>query len=81
VHLEWRELLDSTGHLKPREALEGPLHALGLRRDRTVIVYCTGGVRSAEAFWMLRALGFTDVRNFDGSWYEWSFDKTKPVAR
>lgn len=81
VHLEWRDLLDSTGRLRRGTELSSRFAALGLRPERPVIVYCTGGVRSAEAFWMLRELGFTDVRNFDGSWYEWAFDKTKPVAR
>ena len=39
-----------------------------------MITYCTGGVRSAEAWTMLRALGYADVRNYDGSWFEWSAD-------
>ena len=40
-----------------------------------------GGVRSGAAFWALRALGVRDVRNYDGSWYEWAADPRRPVAR
>ena len=80
VRFDWQEFMDSAGRLRSRDHLLPLLAARGVRPGRSVIVYCTGGVRSAQAFWMLRALGFADVRNFDGSWYEWAFDKSKPVA-
>ncbi len=80
VRFDWRHLLDESGRLRSRDALLPALAAIGVTPDRTVLVYCTGGVRSAQAFWMLRALGFSDVRNYDGSWYEWAFDRSVPVA-
>jgi thiosulfate/3-mercaptopyruvate sulfurtransferase len=80
VRVHWRDLLDDAGHLKPRETLLPLLAQRGVTADRTIVVYCTGGVRSAEAFWMLRALGFADVRNYDGSWYEWAFDRRRPAV-
>lgn len=81
VHLEWTELLDAAGRIdRSGRALER-LGRLGVHPDRAVVVYCTGGVRSAEAFVALKALGFRDVRNYDGSWYEWSADPARPVAR
>lgn len=30
---------------------------------------------------MNAALGFENVRNYDGSWYEWSADKKRPVTK
>jgi thiosulfate/3-mercaptopyruvate sulfurtransferase len=80
VHLEWRDLLDAAGRLDRSPAQRLRLAARGLTPDRPVIAYCVGGVRSGEAFWALRALGFRDVRNYDGSWYEWSADPRRPVA-
>lgn len=80
VRFEWRDLLDASGRLRPRDTLRPLLAARGITPDRTIVVYCTGGVRSAEAFWMLRALGFSDVRNYDGSWYEWGFDRSRPAV-
>lgn len=80
VRFHWRDLLDETGRLRARDTLLPLLAALGVTTDRTIVVYCTGGVRSAEALWMLRALGFTDVRNYDGSWYEWSSDRNRPAV-
>ena len=50
---------------------------LGLTTDRPVVFYCGTGWRSALAFFYARLLGFKDVRNFDGSWLEWSADASR----
>jgi thiosulfate/3-mercaptopyruvate sulfurtransferase len=71
VHLVWSDLLAPDGTIDRSPALTARLAALGLTPDRPVIAYCVGGVRSAEAFVALKALGFRDVRNYDGSWWEW----------
>jgi thiosulfate/3-mercaptopyruvate sulfurtransferase len=81
VHLEWTELLDAEGRVDRSGRALARLAALGVTPDRPVVVYCTGGVRSSEAFVALKALGFADVRNYDGSWWEWSADPSRPVAR
>ncbi len=80
VHLEWKDLLDARGRIDP-EAARARLRAAGVEPSRLVITYCTAGVRAAEAWTILRALGYTDVRNYDGSWYEWSADDRRPVAK
>ena len=81
VHIEWQDLLTPDGFVdRSPEQLER-LRALGLTPERAVIAYCVGGVRSGEAFFVLRALGFDDVRNYDGSWYEWAADKSRPIER
>ena len=80
VHLEWKELLDARGRLDP-EAARARLRAAGIDPAKPVITYCTAGVRAAEAWLLLRALGYADVRNYDGSWYDWTADERRPVAR
>ncbi|HLX09869.1 MAG TPA: rhodanese-like domain-containing protein [Thermoanaerobaculia bacterium] len=80
VHVEWKALLDPLGRIDP-VAARARLLAAGIKPGDRVITYCTGGVRSAEAWVILRALGYADVRNYDGSWYEWSADDRRPVAR
>lgn len=79
VHLEWSALLDGAGFLDRAHAVQR-LAMQGITPDRTIITYCVGGVRSAHMLVMLRALGFPDVRNYDGSWYEWSADHLRPIA-
>ena len=80
VHLVWTDLLDDKGRVDAGGA-KAKLAAAGVRASTPVITYCTGGVRSAEAWTILRALGFENVRNYDGSWYEWSADKKRPVTK
>jgi thiosulfate/3-mercaptopyruvate sulfurtransferase len=48
----------------------------GITPDKEVITYCQSGVRSAQAYFTLRLLGYTHVRNYDGSWQEWGNDES-----
>jgi len=42
-----------------------------LSRDQQIAVYGLTGGDAAHTFWMLRVLGYTNVRLYDGSWAEW----------
>jgi thiosulfate/3-mercaptopyruvate sulfurtransferase len=79
VHLEWKDLLDARGRFDP-DLARARLRAAGVDPTKPVITYCTAGVRSAEAWLLLRSLGYPDVRSYDGSWYEWSGDDSRPVS-
>ncbi|MEO6953613.1 MAG: rhodanese-like domain-containing protein [Polyangia bacterium] len=72
-------LFDASGKLD-RVALVEKLKALSIPRDRPVYVYCTGGVRSALATVVLRALGY-DAKNFDASFWAWAARSDLPVER
>ena len=44
----------------------------GLQQDDDVVVYCRIGERSSHTWFVLtHLLGFSTVRNYDGSWTEW----------
>lgn len=45
---------------------EMPSHDPAFQKDRTVIVYCASGGRSALAGKTLQDMGYTDVRNLGG---------------
>ncbi len=54
----------------------------GLRPDGDTIVYCRIGERSSHTWFVLTyLLGFSRVRNYDGSWTEWGNGVGLPIAR
>ncbi len=78
IHIDWREFFKSDGNLKPRETLDSLLKSKGIQSNREIVVYCTGGVRSAMAYFVFRHLGYK-VRNYDGSWWDWSHNPKLPI--
>lgn len=81
VHFSWMELYAEDGTFLPPEKLAEKFAGAGLDPDRTIIPYCTGGVRSAVVFMMLHLSGYKHLKNYDGSWWEWTHDGKMPVER
>jgi thiosulfate/3-mercaptopyruvate sulfurtransferase len=69
-HRAWSDLLANDG--------SGLASGLALPTDRPVLVYCTGGVRSAFAWALLHDAGY-DVTNYPGSFWAWSARPELPV--
>ena len=59
------------GMLEFRADAETPYHDQNLAKDKTVILYCASGGRSALSGQTLKELGYTDVYNV-GSFKEWT---------
>ena len=60
----------SRGLLEFRADPESPSHDPAFDRDRTVVLYCASGGRSALAGKTLKDMGFKDVRNL-GAFKDW----------
>jgi len=71
IHLYYRELLDEAGYLLPKSQVLALLKTKGIGTDQPLVVYCTGGVRSAWLTAVLSDFGF-QARNYAGSMWEWS---------
>ncbi len=73
ANVPWSRAINDDGTFKSREELEAIyLGEAGLKPDDHVIVYCRIGERSAHTWFVLTyLLGFTHVKNYDGSWTEW----------
>ncbi len=76
--LPWTTLFDARGALLPRVELLRRVTAAGIAPGRPVILYCTGGVRAALSWAVLRSLGY-DAKNFDASFWEWARHADLPV--
>ncbi len=72
VNFYFKDLLDANGYLLPREQIIAKLNKLQITQDTPIVTYCTGGVRSAFFVAVLAELGFTNVKNYAGSMWEWS---------
>jgi thiosulfate/3-mercaptopyruvate sulfurtransferase len=57
---------------KSAQDLHAMYEAAGVTPDKTVIPYCSTGVRSAAAYFTLTLLGYPHVSLYTGSWDEWS---------
>jgi len=71
VNLPLSALYMDNGALKSPEELLWMLKKYGITPDKTVITTCNTGQLAGGAFFMLRYLGFDDVKVHDDSWIGW----------
>ncbi|HMK85270.1 MAG TPA: rhodanese-like domain-containing protein [Steroidobacteraceae bacterium] len=69
----------SRGMLEFRADPESPYHDRSFTKDKTVIVYCGSGARSALAGKVLKDMGYSQVYNL-GAFKDW-IDAGGPVER
>ena len=80
--LEWNNFIQDGKRFKKRSEMASVLKEKGLSKNRSIVVtYCHRGARAAAVYYALRSLGFGNVRNYVGSWHEWSARKNLPVER
>lgn len=80
IHIEHLAALNPDGTFKSFEELQKLYGEKGITRDREIFPYCAIGGRSAFVWFVLKyLLGYPKVRNYDGSWNEWSRISELPV--
>lgn len=73
VHLEFSQTLNEDGTFKSINELQALYSSKGITADKQVFPYCAIGGRSGYTWFVLKyLLGYPNVRNYDGSWNEWS---------
>lgn len=81
VNFNWVDAMDRNRHLRilDEDALRRCFRELGVTPDKEVVVYCQTHHRSAHTWWLLRHLGYEDVRGYPGSWSEWGNRADTPI--
>lgn len=80
VHLEHTLVLNKDGTFKSAEELHDLCVERGITKDKEIIPYCAIGGRSGFIWFVLKyLLGYPNVRNYDGSWNEWSWLPNLPI--
>jgi thiosulfate/3-mercaptopyruvate sulfurtransferase len=79
----WARAAAEDATFKPRTELEAIYQQeQGLSPDDDVVAYCRIGERSSHTWFVLtHLLGFSKVRNYDGSWTEWGNSVRVPIAQ
>jgi thiosulfate/3-mercaptopyruvate sulfurtransferase len=81
VHIEWREHLQPDMTFKPVTELRALYQAHGVLPDKQVVTYCQTQHRGAQAYFVLRLLGYDRVSGYDRSWAEWGSRDDLPIER
>ena len=81
VNIPWDSFYNADGTVKSAEEIRNIVGRSEVTDDKQVVTYCTGGVRSSWLFFTLRLAGFDKIRNYAGSWMEWSRDLELPIER
>ncbi len=82
--INWADAVEyhDTKKFKSKEQLHQIYNRLKLSKDDDIIVYCHSGVRSAHTTFVLtQLLGYKNVKNYDGSWTEWSYFNDLPFIQ
>jgi len=79
----WKKAVNDDGTFKERKELEA-IYSEGcnLQPGDDIIAYCRIGERSSHTWFVLTyLLGYSNVRNYDGSWTEWGNRVRAPIER
>lgn len=80
IHVNFTNNFDEDGIRNVAE-LRALYEAAGVTPDKEIIAYCQSGVRSSMTTTILAdMLGYPNVRNYDGSWIEWSYHRDRSVT-
>jgi thiosulfate/3-mercaptopyruvate sulfurtransferase len=80
--IPWGTAVAPDGTFKSANELRSLYGDKGVTPEKATIAYCRIGERSAHTWFVLaELLGYSDIRNYDGSWTEWGSLIGAPIER
>ncbi len=79
VNVEWSTAMNPDGTFKSAGKLTKMYRDAGVTPDKEVVVYCQSGHRASHGYFVLRLLGYTEVRVYNRSWAEWGNRSDLPI--
>ena len=81
VNLDWLNVMDQSRNmrLKPESELRILMEECGLTDDKTIITYCQTHHRSALTYFVLKQLGYPNIKGYPGSWSDWGNNEDLPI--
>ena len=71
-NIPWGQAANEDGTFKSPDELRQLYGGKGVTPDKEVVAYCRIGERSSHTWFVLKELlGYSNVKNYDGSWTEW----------
>ncbi|GMH35813.1 hypothetical protein BSKO_03681 [Bryopsis sp. KO-2023] len=82
VSFHWKEVFvgDGSGNLRDKDEVRQQLTDLGLKDGMKIAAYCTGGIRSGFFYAVFQWLGYSNIANYPGSWWDWASRTDLPVS-
>jgi thiosulfate/3-mercaptopyruvate sulfurtransferase len=81
-NIPWGRVCNDDGTFRSGDDLRRIYASEGIDGTKPVVAYCRIGERSSHTWFVLKyLLGFSNVRNYDGSWTEWGNLVGAPVEK
>ncbi len=80
--IEWYQFMDprkEIQHFRTAEEIRALCAQVGLYPEDDIIIYCFKGARASNTYIALKLAGFKNIRNYYGSWNEWSRHPELPI--
>jgi thiosulfate/3-mercaptopyruvate sulfurtransferase len=84
IWIEWYNAMhyvDDIPWFKEPDELKKVYAKAGINEESKVYIYCFKGARTSNTFIAMKMAGIKNVRNYLGSWNEWSRDFSLPIER